>query len=293
VNTVAIVGPTASGKSRLAMHIASHVGGEIVSTDSMAIYRGMDIGTAKPSHRDRDAIPHHMIDVREPREDVSVAEFQALARTSIADIQRRGSRPILVGGSGLYVAAVLDDLEFAGTDPDVRAELERECARVGVETMHARLADVDPDAAAVIHVRNARRIIRALEVIALTGRPFPAVLPRDREFLPALRIGLRIDRSTLDARIADRVDQMWRAGFVDEVKHLPSLAQSRTASKALGYAQVLRALAGEISIDEAREETITATSAFARRQQRWFEKDQRISWVPFDVDPDDVLSMLT
>jgi len=234
-----------------------------------------------------------MIDVRDPSDDVTVAEFQEMARECIADVQSRGKLPILVGGSGLYVAAVLDDLEFAGTDPELRSNLERECEQRGVVAMHERLASVDPAAAAAIHVNNARRIIRALEVVMMTGQPFPAVLPRDREHIAAQRIGLRIDRATLDARIAERVDQMWREGFVDEVKGLHGLADARTASKALGYAQVLRALAGEITMDDAKEQTITLTSAFARRQQRWFEKDQRIAWVPFDVDPDDVLSMLT
>lgn len=293
MNVLAIVGPTASGKSQLAMRAALALGAEIVSTDSMAMYCGMDIGTAKPSRADRDVIAHHMIDVRDPCDDVTVAEFQVLARAAIDDIHARNKSTILVGGSGLYVSAVLDDLEFAGTDPKVRAELVAQCEHIGVAAMHAKLAMVDPAAAALIHANNARRIIRALEVVTMTGRPFPAELPRDREHIPAQRIGLRIDRRLVDERIAERVHRMWADGFVEEVQSLTGLPESRTASRALGYAQVLRALQGEITLDEARDETIRATSTFARRQQRWFEKDERITWVPYNIGVAELLSMRT
>lgn len=293
MSILAIVGPTASGKSRLALEIAEAIGGEIVSTDSMAIYRGMDIGTAKPTLIERQRTPHHLIDVFDPEHDVSVAEFQVLARAAIDGIAERGRTAIVVGGSGLYVAAVLDDLQFPGTDPALRADLERECERHGVAAMYARLVDLDPNAAAMIEPHNARRIVRALEVIALTGEPFHAALPRDGEWRPSRRIGLQIDRATLDYRIAQRVQWMWDRGFVEEVESLPHLVHARTASRALGYAQVLRAISGDISIAEAKEETIAATRRFARRQQRWFEKDPRITWVPYDTSCAEVLGIFT
>jgi tRNA dimethylallyltransferase len=292
VKPVVIVGPTASGKSRLAMDLAESVSGEIVSTDSMAVYRGMDIGTAKPSIVEQQRIRHHLIDVWEPSDDVSVAEFQVLARECIADIVARGVIPIIVGGSGLYVSAVFDDLDFPGTDPHLRSQLEAQAELRGSVGMHERLAQVDPVAASAIDPRNIRRVIRALEVVILTGEPFHATLPRDRHVIDAVRLGLRIDRETLDQRITQRVDAMWAAGFVEEVRALPGIRESKTASRALGYSQVLRALDGHISMDEARQQTIEATSKFARRQQRWFEKDSRIHWIPYDTDASDVLSLL-
>ena len=293
MSVLAIVGPTASGKSRLAQELAPHVHGEIVSTDSMAIYRGMDIGTAKPTVDEREAVTHHMIDVRDPVSDVTVAEFQTEARSRIRDIQTRGQLPIVVGGSGLYVSAILDDLRFPGTDAHLRAQLIQECEELGPVALHERLAELDPAAAAAIDPHNARRIVRALEVITLTGGPFPARLPRDVEWMPARRIGLQIEREVLDARIAERVDQMWAAGFVDEVRRLAQQPMSRTARKALGYAQVLSALAGSTSFDQARAETIEATRKFARRQQRWFQRDGRIQWVPYDIDIVSLRGMLT
>lgn len=293
MSVLAIVGPTAAGKSRLAQALAPHVHGEIVSADSMAIYRGMDIGTAKPTVAERQVMAHHMIDVRDPASDVTVAEFQAEARSSIHEIQARDHLPILVGGSGLYVSAILDDLRFPGTDAQLRAELIRECEELGPVSLHKRLAELDPAAAAAIDPHNARRIVRALEVIALTGGPFPARLPRDVEWMPAQRIGLQIDRDMLDARIAERVDHMWAAGFVDEVRRLAQEPMSRTARKALGYAQVLSALAGNTSFERAREETIEATKKFARRQQRWFQRDSRIQWVPYDIEVASLRGMLT
>lgn len=259
----------------------------------MAIYRGMDIGTAKPTVAEREAIAHHMIDVRDPGSEVTVAEFQAEARSCIVDIQARGHRAIVVGGSGLYVSAILDDLRFPGTDAQLRDDLIRECDEQGPAALHERLADMDPAAAAAIDPHNARRIVRALEVIALTGGPFPARLPRDVEWIPAQRIGLRIDREALDARIAERVEWMWEAGFVEEVRRLARQPMSRTARKALGYAQVLSALEQNTSLEQARTDTIEATRRFARRQQRWFQRDTRIQWVPYDVDIASLRGILT
>lgn len=275
------------------MSLAQKLAGEIVSTDSMAIYRGMDIGTAKPSIRDQQKVRHHLIDVWEPSHDVSVAEFQSLARTCLFDIVERGVTPIIVGGSGLYVSAVFDDLQFPGTDPRIRAELENEAELHGATFMHDRLTALDAQAAAAIDPRNIRRVIRAIEVVLLTGEPFNVTLPRDNEVIDAHRLGLQIDRETLDSRIADRVEAMWAAGFVEEVLALEGLRESKTASRALGYAQVLKAIDGQISMDQARQETIEATSKFARRQQRWFEKDTRIRWISYDADVSEALSLLT
>jgi tRNA dimethylallyltransferase len=258
---------------------------EVVNADSMLIYRGMDIGTAKPSPAERAEIRHHMIDLLDVNQTATVAEFQAVARTAIADCRARTVVPIVVGGSALYVRAIVDDFEFPGTDPTIRARLENELASRGPERMHQRLSEVDPPAATRIQPGNGRRLVRALEVVELTGRSFSAALPERRYRLPdVVQIGLAIDRPTLDARIADRVDAMWAAGFVDEVRRLATegLADSLTASCALGYRQVLRYLEGEISQQQARELTIIGTRKFARRQDSWFRKDWRITWLPFD-----------
>jgi tRNA dimethylallyltransferase len=283
---LAIVGPTASGKSALAVAVAQRIGprAEIVGTDSMQVYRGMDIGTATPTTAERGGVPHHLLDVWDPSHAVTVAEFQAEARAAIESISSRGGIPIVVGGSGLYVSAVLDDLRFPGTDPDVRARWEAELDGVGPERLHARLAEVDPAAAEAILPTNGRRIVRALEVIEITGEPFVARLPEPTEVLPAVRVGLDIPRDELDARIEQRVDLMWEQGFVDEVRVLAAegLADTPTASRALGYQQVLALLAGEISEAQARRETVDATRRFARRQQRWFRRDPRIAWVRYD-----------
>ncbi len=281
---VAIVGPTASGKSALAVEVAEFLGGEIVGTDSMQVYRGMEIGTASPTPEERARVPHHMIDVWDPSHAVSVAEFQAAARQEIDDIRGRGLTPVVVGGSGLYVSAVLDDLRFPGTIPEVRAALERDLAQHGSEEMHRRLAAVDPAAAAQILPTNGRRIVRALEVIEITGEPFVAELPDPVDVYPTVRIGLQVPRPQLDERIAARVDRMWADGFVDEVRGLAAagLADTPTASRALGYQQVLAFLAGEISEDDARQQTIDGTRKFARRQQRWFGRDERIAWLLYD-----------
>lgn len=288
--TVVLVGPTAAGKSALAADLARRYTAEdqpaeVINADSMLVYRGMDIGTAKPSKVELAEIPHHMIDLREVNETTTVAEFQQLARAAIADCQRRDVIPIVVGGSALYIRAILDDFEFPGTDPAVRTRLENELARQGAKWLYQRLSEADPLAATRILPGNTRRIVRALEVIELTGRPFTATLPERRYRLPdVVQIGLTIDRVPLDARIADRVDAMWAAGFVDEVRRLAAagLRESLTASRALGYRQVLRFLDGEITEAQARELTIGATRKFARRQDSWFRKDARIHWLRYD-----------
>jgi tRNA dimethylallyltransferase len=294
MDTIAIVGPTATGKSALAMGLARVLGGEIVSTDSMAMYRGMDIGTAKPSVADRDEIPHHLVDIWDIDHDATVAEFQGLSREALQEILRRNRVPILVGGSGLYVSAVLDDLEFPGTDVSIRARLERELADCGPADLHRRLVEQDPVAAALIDPRNGRRIVRALEVIELTGQPFKARLPRTTAVIDAVRVGLAIDRRTLDDRIGQRVQDMWNQGWVAEVEELVrrGLDESRTAGRALGYRQIAAALRGEITLEEAFSQTIEATKRFARRQQRWFEKDQRIVWVDASSSVEDVRAAL-
>jgi tRNA dimethylallyltransferase len=245
----------------------------------------MDIGTAKPSEAERAEIPHHMIDLLDVTENATVAEFQQLARQAIADCIARNSIPVVVGGSALYVRAIIDDFDFPGTDPAVRARLEHELSTQGAERLHLRLSEADPVAATRILPGNARRVIRALEVIELTGRSFSAVLPEHRYRLSdVVQIGIAIDRATLDARIAARVEAMWAAGFVDEVRRLEEagLRAGLTASRALGYQQVLRYLDGEISEAQARDLTVIGTRKFARRQESWFRKDARISWLPYD-----------
>jgi tRNA dimethylallyltransferase len=282
---LAIVGPTASGKSALAFDIAHALGtAEVVGTDSMQVYRGMDVGTATPTLAEQGGVRHHMLDVWEPDHAVTVAEFQDRARQAIEDVSDRGSVPIVVGGSGLYVSAVLDDLRFPGTDPAIRSRLEADLAASGPQAMHDRLWDVDPAAAASILPTNGRRIVRALEVVELTGGPFVATLPEPTAVYPGPRVGLEVPRDELDVRIAERVERMWRDGFVDEVRRLmdDGLADTPTASRALGYSQVLALLSGDLSDEQARQETIEATRKFARRQQRWFRRDQRIRWMPYD-----------
>ena len=284
---VAVVGATAAGKTSLSLDLAERLGGEVVNTDAMQVYRGMDIGTAKLPEDQRRGIPHHLLDLMDVRETASVAEFQVMARETIAEIRARGRVPVLVGGSALYVRAVLDRYEFPGTDPVLRARLEEELAEVGSAEMHRRLAAVDPEAAAGILVGNGRRIVRALEVVTLTGRPYSASLPRLEYVDPrTVQVGVDIDRPTLDDRIVQRVDEMFEAGFVAEVERLlaEGLSEGRTASKAIGYPEVLALLRGEIDETEARERTVIATRRFARRQDQWFRKDDRIVWVPFDAE---------
>jgi tRNA dimethylallyltransferase len=278
---IAVVGPTAAGKSDLALGLAGALGGEIVNADSMQLYAGMDIGTAKLTVAQRRGVPHHLLDIWDVRRTANVADYQRLAREVIAGIQGRDRVPVLVGGSGLYIRAALDDLDFPGTDPRVRERLEAELAAGGPGPLHARLAAADPDAAAAILPSNGRRIVRALEVIEVSGRPFTAVLPSYQSVYPAVQIGLRVPRAVLDARIAERVSRMWQAGLVDEVARLgqAGLREGKTASRALGYAQVLRFLAGEYSQDEARAQTVQATKRFARRQESWFRRDPRVIWL--------------
>ena len=288
---LAVVGPTAAGKSGLAVRLAEALGGEVINADSMQVYRGMDIGTAKLTPAERHGVPHHLLDVWDVRQTANVAGYQRLARAAIADITARGKVPILAGGSGLYVRAALEDLTFPGTDPAVRARLEAELDRAGAAPLHTRLAAVDPAAARAILPSNGRRIVRALEVIELTGRPFTATLPDYGTSVPAVQLGIRLPRAELDRRIAARVGQMWAAGFEAEVRHLEQagLREGRTASRALGYAQMLRHLAGEWTLDQARDETVRATRRFVRRQESWFRRDPRITWLDATGDEQDLV----
>ncbi len=283
---VAVVGPTAAGKSDLAVALAQRVRGEVVNVDAYQIYRGMDVGTAKLAEAERGGVPHHLLDILDVTEPATVAEFQRWARAALEEVRGRGVTPVLVGGSALYVRAVLDAFEFPGTDPAVRARLEAELREQGPEEMHRRLAALDPDAATSILVSNGRRIVRALEVVEITGRPFAATLPAHTAYYDDVRLlGIDVPRDVLDERIARRVDLMWEAGLVDEVRRLVAegLAGGRTASRALGYSQVLAFLDGTMTEDEAREATVRGTRKFARRQDSWFRKDPRIVWLPYDA----------
>jgi tRNA dimethylallyltransferase len=248
----------------------------------MQLYRGMDIGTGKLTVDERRGVPHHLLDIWDVTEPASVSEYQGLARAAITDILSRGKTPLLVGGSGLYVRAVIDNLEFPGTDPVVRQRLEVELTDAGPAPLHARLASLDPVAAASILPSNGRRIVRALEVLELSGRPFTATLPQYRAVRPTTQIGLDIQRAELDLRIEARVGHMWRAGLVDETRRLidSGLRDGRTASRALGYAQALCVIDGKWTDREAELETVLATRRFARRQESWFRRDPRICWLP-------------
>jgi tRNA dimethylallyltransferase len=278
---VAIVGPTATGKSDLALDLAQALGGEVVNADASQLYRGMDIGTAKVPESRRRGIPHHQLDVLEVTEEASVAAYQDRARADLAAIQDRGAHPVLVGGSGLYVRAALDVLEIPPTDPAVRARLEAEARELGTPTMYERLVSADPVAAQAIQAANTRRVVRALEVIEITGRPFSASMPAREYVHPTVALGLRVDRPVLDERIAARVARMWDAGLLDEVRALEAvgLRDGRTASRALGYAQALAELDGTLSAREAQEQTIALTRRFARRQESWFGPDPRVTWL--------------
>jgi tRNA dimethylallyltransferase len=278
---IAVVGPTAAGKSDLGVFLAQQLGGEVVNADSMQLYRGMDIGTAKLTPEERGGVPHHLLGIWDVTVTASVAEYQRLARERIDALLADGRWPVLVGGSGLYVRGAVDNLEFPGTDPEVRARLEEELQLCGSGALHARLAAADPEAARAILPSNGRRIVRALEVIEITGKPFTANLPGHDSVYDTLQIGVDVARPELDDRIAHRVDRMWDAGLVDEVRALEArgLRAGRTASRALGYQQVLAALAGECTDDEARAETVRATKRFARRQDSWFRRDPRVHWL--------------
>jgi tRNA dimethylallyltransferase len=286
---VAVVGPTATGKTALAVLLAQRLGGEVVNADSMQLYRGMDVGTAKPSVAERGGVPHHLLDLWHVRQPASVAEYRQRARAEIDRLRGGGVVPLLVGGSGLYVRAVLDELDFPGTDAVVRARLEDELAAVGAPVLHQRLATLDAAAAETILPGNGRRIVRALEVIELTGGPFRASLPEPRPHYPAVVVGIDREAADLDSRIAVRVDRMWAAGFVAEVEGLAAdgLREGPTASRALGYAQVLAQLDGELSPDEARERTVLTTRRFVRRQRSWFRRDPATTW--FDAARPDLL----
>lgn len=278
---VAVVGPTAAGKSALSIALAHALDGEVVNADSMQLYRGMDIGTAKLTVAERDGVPHHLLDIWEVTEPASVAEYQRLARAAVDDILSRGRVPLLVGGSGLYVRAVLERFEFPGTDAVLRERLERELAEVGPAPLYARLRAADPVAAEGILPGNGRRIVRALEVIELTGAPFTASLPQPTPYYPSVQVGVDLDTGLLDERIALRVDRMWADGLVSETRELVGrgLPEGRTASRALGYQQVLRMLAGELTEEQAHDETVRATRRFVRRQRSWFRRDPRIHWL--------------
>lgn len=277
---VAVVGATATGKTALGVELALRLGGEVVNADAMQLYRGMDIGTAKATLAERGGIPHHLIDVLEVTQEASVAAYQRDAREAIRRIRAAGRVPVVVGGSGLYVRAALDVLDIPPTDPAVRARLEQEHAVLGLESLRARLRAVDPAAEAAISAGNARRVIRALEVVELTGTPFSARMPRREYVVDTVAIGLRLERPSLDARIDARAEAMFAAGLVAEVAALlpMGLRSGRTAARALGYAQALGVFDGVLSRSEAVAQTAQLTRRFARRQESWFRADPRVTW---------------
>lgn len=280
---IVICGATATGKSDLAVLLARELNAEIINADSMQLYRGMDIGTAKLSVLERSGIIHHLLDVLEVSQDATVAWYQELARGIITEIHSRGKNVIIVGGTGLYIKAILDDLNFPDTNPEVRARLEAEAQEFGAAQLFQRLQLLDPVAAVAIDIQNLRRVIRALEVIEITGQPFTANLPREdsSHYPKALQFGLVMDREKLTERIDARVDSMWDKGLVAEVDRLIAngLTQGTTAQRALGYAQVISMREGKISEDLAIEETKRATRQYARRQETWFSRDARINWI--------------
>ena len=278
---IAVVGATTAGKSDLAVELALELDGEVVNADSMQLYKGMDIGTAKLTQAERRDVPHHLLDVWDVSQAASVAEYQDLAAAVLAAIEKRGKVPVLVGGSGLYIRAALGELDFPGTDEAIRGRLEAELARQGPGPLYELLRIQDPVAAANILPSNGRRIVRALEVIELSGRPFSATMPGYDGGRPAIQLGVQVDRAELDRRIEARVDRMWAAGFEAEVRHLAAhgLRDGKTASRALGYQQMLRHLDGQLTLGEARDETARATRRFARRQESWFRRDPRVRWL--------------
>jgi tRNA dimethylallyltransferase len=285
---LALVGPTASGKTALALELAPHLGAEVVSADAMLVYRGMDVGTAKPTREERARVPHHLVDLVDPGEEFSVARFQPLARAAIADVLRRGRVPLLVGGSGLYFHAVVDEFVFPPTDRAVRGRLEAEAAAAGLPALHRRLAAADPAAAARIQPANLRRVVRALEVIELTGRPFSSFrsamdAPVSRYRLTVL--GLDPGAEALRARVAERVAAMAAAGLVDEVRGLAGRPLSRTARQALGYKELLDAMERGTPVEEALDAVARRTRAYARRQLAWFRRDPRVRWSTLPPGP--------
>ena len=297
MSVIVVCGATATGKSDLGIALAQQLDGEIINADSMQLYKGMDIGTAMLSVAEREGIVHHLLDVLSVKEDASVAWYQTAARELIAEIEARGKRPIIVGGTGLYIKAILDDLNFPDTDPQVRASLNLMAERIGARAMFERLQVLDPAAALAIDSQNLRRVIRALEVIEITGKPFTANLPRKESsrYPDARQFGLVMDREKLDERISDRVDAMWETGFVAEVDVLigEGIREGRTAQLALGYAQILKYRDGLFTEDQAREDTKRATRQYARRQETWFSRDERIVWIsPVQPRLETVLELL-
>lgn len=283
MKVVVICGATATGKSGLAVEVATAIDAEIINADSMQLYIGMDIGTAKISLEERKGVPHHLLDLLQVTQDANVAWFQEKARETITQIHERGKSAVIVGGTGLYIKAILDELNFPDTDPVVRAELELEFTTKGIAPLFERLERLDPAAALAIDKENTRRVIRALEVIKITGKPFTANLPREASsrYPDARQFGLVMDRDALSIRISDRVDLMWEQGFMQEVERLltAGIKSGVTAQRALGYAQVIAFLEGKVSEEEAREETKRATRQYARRQETWFSRDDRITWI--------------
>lgn len=278
---VAVVGPTATGKSDLGVELALALGGEVVNADASQLYRGMDIGTAKLSPAERRGVPHHQLDVIDVTGEASVAAYQQAARADIDAISDRGAVPVVVGGSGLYVRAALDRLEIPPTDAAVRARWESRLAAEGPAALHAELAARDPAAGAAILPSNGRRVVRALEVVELTGRPYSATMPTRELVRPTVMLGLRADRDTLDRRVEARARRMYDQGLLDEVRSLlpHGLRDGRTASRAIGYAQALRVLDGDLTPEEAVAETAQATRRLVRRQESWFRPDPRIHWL--------------
>ena len=280
---IVICGATATGKSDIAIEIAQEIGAEIINADSMQLYRGMDIGTAKLPEGERGGIPHHLLDVLDVSQDSTVAWYQEQARTAITEIHSRGKDAVIVGGTGLYIKAILDDLNFPDTDPEVRAKLEAEAEEFGAASLFTRLEELDPAAALAIDRANTRRIIRALEVIEITGLPFTANLPREdsSRYPDALQFGLVMDREHLRERIDLRVDRMWDQGFVAEVDQLiaQGIREGSTAQRALGYAQIIAMRDGTMTEEAAKEDTKRASRQYARRQETWFSRDARIQWV--------------
>ncbi|MFT4245722.1 MAG: tRNA (adenosine(37)-N6)-dimethylallyltransferase MiaA [Micrococcaceae bacterium] len=278
---IAVVGPTGTGKSDLAIKLAQKHDGEIINADSMQFYRGMDIGTAKLSVAERQGIPHYLLDILDITEEASVQEFQILARNKIAEVRAKRKVPVLVGGSGLYVRAALDKLEFPATNPKVRKKYEQRIATEGNGALHRELAEKDSISAAKIKLNDARRIVRALEVFELEGRPFSAFMPKREYEFEAIQIGLELERDELRERLAQRVYKMWDAGLVDEVKKLEKqgLRKGKTASRAIGYAQTLAYLDGNLDKEAAQKDTIIKTRQFAKRQFTWFKRDSRVHWL--------------
>jgi tRNA dimethylallyltransferase len=288
LKVIAIVGPTAVGKSDLAINLSRFIEIEVINSDAMQLYKGMDIGTAKLDIKSRKNIVHHLIDVLSPHEEASVSVFQTKARLLINEIQQKGKTPVLVGGSGLYINAVLEDLEFPGTNLEIRAKYEEILEKNGVEFLYKELEIIDPLAAKNILINNARRIVRALEVNELTGKNFNAKLPEPSPVFEDVRIGLNLERDILDKRIENRVLEMFNRGLVKEVEQIfDELVKGKTAQKALGYSQVIQYLKNEITLDQAIEQTIVQTRKYARRQISWFKRDPLIQW--FDAQEDELL----